>query len=81
MNEREKVRAICEDTVSGKLTAKQMYDRLAEIAEKSEDDDLICVIEDALMELDLLGGAKREGKHRPAECANMVLEELDQINN
>lgn len=73
-----KIEALCKQAAAGKLTAEQLYNRLSELSETVED-DLVCIIEDCLMELDMLGGSKRQGKYSAKECAEMVLEELKNV--
>ncbi len=75
---KKKISDVCNAVLAGKLTADKMYTNLSEISETCED-DLVCIIEDCLMELDMIGGAQRNGKQSAKDCAKMVLEELENV--
>ena len=75
---KQQITEVCKDALCGKCTADQMYKRLSAISDTA-DDDLVCIIEDCLMELDMLGGERRAGKQSAKECAKMVLEELENV--
>ena len=75
---KKKITEVCKDALCGKCTAEQMYKRLSAISETAEY-DLVCIIEDCLMELDMIGGERRSGKQSAKECAKMVLEELENV--
>ncbi len=72
----EKVKGICEKAVQGKISPESFYDTLRAVA----DDDLACLLEDVLMEIEMEhdgnGGAKA-GKRIIKEAAERLLEEME----
>ena len=77
---KEKLTALCKDALKGKIKAQAFYKELDAIAEDENcPDDIACVIEDCLMELDMQGGADRAGSNAVKECAKLALEELEQV--
>ncbi len=75
---KEKVRAICEDAVKGKLSAKVFYEKINAIAEdENTDGDLSALLEDAIMELEMEGGSSAGVMKKVIrEAAEMILEGL-----
>ncbi|MBQ5316619.1 MAG: hypothetical protein J6I96_03590 [Oscillospiraceae bacterium] len=71
---------LCNDAVKGKIKAQDFYKTLDAIADDENcPDDIACVIEDCLMELDMQGGADRAGSNAVKECAKLALEELANV--
>ena len=72
----EKVKGICEKAVQGKISPESFYDTLR----TRTDDDLACLLEDVLMEIEMEhdgnGGAKA-GKRIIKEAAERLLEEME----
>ena len=74
----KKLRALCNDAVKGRIKASAFCRELSAMAEDENcPDDIACVIEGCLMELDMYGGAERAGNTSLKECAKLALEELD----
>ncbi len=76
-----KVKTLCENAVSGrKVKTEDFYKTLRAIADdENTDDDLACIIEDGLMELELAGDAATIKAVK--EAANMILEGCARISN
>ena len=77
----EKVKGICEKAVQGKISPESFYDTLRAVADDTRtDDDLACLLEDVLMEIEMEhdgnGGAKA-GKRIIKEAAERLLEEME----
>ena len=72
MTNAEKLREMCSQAKKGNVKPKEFYDRLSEMAVCEEDSDLGCLLEDALMELEMDGSIETA-----KETAIMLLEELD----
>ncbi|MBQ3919577.1 MAG: hypothetical protein II695_07875 [Oscillospiraceae bacterium] len=73
----EKLRKLCDEALRGKIKTDSFYSQLDEMSQSEEcSDDLACVIEDAMMELDMNGGESRTALK---ESARMILEELQNI--
>lgn len=75
----EKVRAICADAIKGTISPDSFYDRITAVAgDTRTDDDLACILEDALMELEMEhGGPKGVMKKLIREAAELILEGLE----
>ncbi len=76
----EKIRAICENAVAGKCSAESFYDSLRAAADDTRtDDDLACLLEDALMELEMEHdgcGSKKAMQKMIKETAEYILGEM-----
>ena len=77
----EKVKGICEKAVQGKISPESSYDNLYSLTYYTlTDDDLACLLEDVLMEIEMEhdgnGGAKA-GKRIIKEAAERLLEEME----
>ena len=76
---RKKVEDICKKAVNGSISGDKLYDELSRIAESDEcEDDLACVIEDCLMELDTAGSGRAD-KRKAVTAAKLQLEELGSL--
>ncbi len=76
---RKTVEELCKKAVNGSIGGDKLYDELSRIAESDEcEDDLACVIEDCLMELDTAGSGRAD-KRKAASAASLLLEELGNL--
>lgn len=76
-----KVLDICSKAAKGGISAKEFYEKLSAVAEDTRtDDDLACVIEDALMEIEMEhGGAKNTSGKILKEAAQMILDGIEKM--
>ncbi|MBQ5329937.1 MAG: hypothetical protein J6F31_01660 [Oscillospiraceae bacterium] len=76
MDTRSRMEDIFNKVLSGEMTAHSMYEALDELVNTAEEeDDLVCIAEECLIELDMSGNRKTSAK----ECAKMALEELSKL--
>ncbi|MBQ8979188.1 MAG: hypothetical protein IJ080_05440 [Oscillospiraceae bacterium] len=74
---KKKILKLCEDAVKSRISPQNFYRLLDEISQSEEcEDDLACIIEDAMMELDMTGGISRTAVK---EAAQMIAEEIGNI--
>ena len=78
---KQKVIEICKKGSSGKISVDAFYDSLRAIADDSRtDDDLACLLEDALMDLEMehdSGSSKSALQKLVKETSEIILEELE----
>lgn len=56
MNNTEKIKKLCSDAAKGKITLKNFYETLSQtVAAEGEESDLACLLEDAMMDLEMDG--------------------------
>ncbi|MBR4223539.1 MAG: hypothetical protein IKR73_01890 [Oscillospiraceae bacterium] len=73
----EELKKACSDALRGKITADRFYKILEEISQSDDcSDDVACIIEDAMMEMDMANGVSRTALK---ECAMMIEEGLQNI--
>lgn len=77
---KNKVIEICNQAKGGRLGADALYDKLTAICEDTRtDEDLVCLLEDVLMEMEMEhdgSGSAKAKKKLAAEAAGRLLEEL-----
>lgn len=77
----EKIKGICEKAVQGKISPESFYDTLRAVADDTRtDDDLACLLEDVLMEIEMGhdgNGGEKAGKRIIKEAAERLLEEME----
>ncbi|MCM1579218.1 MAG: hypothetical protein NC078_10515 [Ruminococcus sp.] len=73
MTDLENLKNICAQAAGGKLSPKDFYEKLKEIAQAQEEDsDLACLLEDALMDMEMDGSPAAA-----RETAKGITEEID----
>lgn len=79
MDMKEKALAACRDAAAGKINPDTFYDRLSAIADDTRtDDDLACILEDVIMEIEMEHGCSRKEMQKLVkEMAERLLEEIE----
>lgn len=73
MNNTEKIKELCSGVARGKISPKDFYEKLSQTAAVSgEDSDLACLLEDAMMDLEMDGSTEAV-----KETAARLTEELN----
>ncbi|MDE6592907.1 MAG: hypothetical protein K2K57_07590 [Oscillospiraceae bacterium] len=73
MNNTEKIKKLCNEAAKGKISPKDFYETLSKTAAASgEESDLACLLEDAMMDLEMDGSAEAV-----KETAARLMEELN----
>lgn len=79
MDMKEKVMEICRNAIAGKCSAESFYDKLSAVADDTRtDDDLACIIEDGLMEIEMSheSSSKKALSKLIKETAESILEAM-----
>lgn len=78
MDMNEKARAVCADAAAGKIDPDTFYDKLTAIADDTRtDDDLVCILEDVIMEIEMEHGcSKKKMRELIKDMAQRLLEEI-----
>lgn len=73
MNNTEKLKKLCSDAARGKISSKDFYEKLSQTAAaEGEESDLACLLEDAMMDLEMDGSTEAV-----KETAARLTEELN----
>lgn len=77
----EKIKELCTAALKGSIGFDEFYDRLSNAAEDPQtSDDLACVIEDELMEMEMLGGrgsSDRKLGEAAKTCAKRIIAAIE----
>lgn len=74
----EKIKSLCEKAVKGKISPEAFYDTLRATADDTRtDDDLACLLEDVLMDIEMYHGGAGAQKRIIKEAAERLLEEME----